>query len=46
MNTKPIQRTLEGECEVEYTINDIPAEEKQWTKSINFQKCSMRPEVS
>ncbi|KAE9421889.1 hypothetical protein Angca_005554 [Angiostrongylus cantonensis] len=39
------ERTLEGECEVEYTINDMSADKKQWTKSINFQKCNMRPEV-
>ncbi|VDM56202.1 unnamed protein product [Angiostrongylus costaricensis] len=39
-----IERILEGECEVEYTINDMPTEQKQWTKSINFQKCNIRPE--
>ncbi|KAK5983404.1 Lipid transport protein domain containing protein, partial [Trichostrongylus colubriformis] len=40
-----VERTLEGECEVEYTINDMKKEFTQWTKSINFQKCSVRPEV-
>ncbi|KAJ1370298.1 hypothetical protein KIN20_031989 [Parelaphostrongylus tenuis] len=39
------ERTLEGECEVEYTIDDREGGRKQWTKSINFHKCSMRPEV-
>ncbi|KAK5984301.1 Lipid transport protein and Vitellinogen and von Willebrand factor domain containing protein [Trichostrongylus colubriformis] len=40
-----VERTLEGECEVEYTINDMKKEFTQWTKSINFQKCNVRPEV-
>ncbi|PIO53513.1 hypothetical protein TELCIR_25151, partial [Teladorsagia circumcincta] len=40
-----VERTLEGECEVEYTINDMKTEFVQWTKSINFQKCNVRPEV-
>ncbi|VDM39996.1 unnamed protein product [Toxocara canis] len=43
--------TLEGDCEVYYTINRLPREEKEReellkvTKSINFEKCSRRIEV-
>uniref|UniRef100_A0A7I4YJB2 Lipid transport protein and Vitellinogen and von Willebrand factor domain containing protein n=2 Tax=Haemonchus contortus TaxID=6289 RepID=A0A7I4YJB2_HAECO len=40
-----VERTLEGECEVEYTTNDMKTEFTQWTKSINFKKCNVRPEV-
>ncbi|VDL71114.1 unnamed protein product [Nippostrongylus brasiliensis] len=40
-----IERTLEGECEVEYTTTDMKEQFVQWTKSINFQKCNIRPEV-
>ncbi|KAK6749710.1 hypothetical protein RB195_001987 [Necator americanus] len=40
-----VERTLEGECEVEYTTTQTETEKVQWTKSINFQKCNVRPEV-
>ncbi|KHJ95199.1 hypothetical protein OESDEN_04858 [Oesophagostomum dentatum] len=40
-----VERTLEGECEVEYTTIPTKTEKMLWTKSINFQKCTVRPEV-
>ncbi|VDM72421.1 unnamed protein product, partial [Strongylus vulgaris] len=40
-----VERTLEGECEVEYTGTPIENDRMLWTKSINFQKCTVRPEV-
>nr|Q94637.2 RecName: Full=Vitellogenin-6; Short=OTI-VIT-6; Contains: RecName: Full=VT3; Contains: RecName: Full=VT2; Flags: Precursor [Oscheius tipulae]AAB49749.2 vitellogenin [Oscheius tipulae] len=39
------ERTLEGECEVAYTKIEKSEKEQQWTKSINFEKCSLRPEI-
>ncbi|KIH69020.1 von Willebrand factor type D domain protein [Ancylostoma duodenale] len=40
-----VERTLEGECEVEYTTTQTETEKVHWTKSINFQKCNVRPQV-
>ncbi|CAD6200013.1 unnamed protein product [Caenorhabditis auriculariae] len=40
-----VERTLEGECEVFYTQEQRRESEQQWTKSINFDKCTQRPEV-
>uniref|UniRef100_A0A1I7XU41 Vitellogenin domain-containing protein n=1 Tax=Heterorhabditis bacteriophora TaxID=37862 RepID=A0A1I7XU41_HETBA len=39
------ERVLEGECEVAYTKTQLTNEQMQWTKSINYEKCSNRPEV-
>ena len=39
-----IEKTLEGDCEVSYTV----IREEQWTtvtKSINFDKCTGRPDI-
>ncbi|CAI4220718.1 unnamed protein product, partial [Auanema sp. JU1783] len=40
-----VERTLEGECEVVYTRIEESKEFEQWTKSVNFEKCTVRPEV-
>ncbi|KJH46366.1 hypothetical protein DICVIV_07576 [Dictyocaulus viviparus] len=40
-----VERTFEGECEVEYTINNLPEGKTQWSKSINFQKCNTHPQI-
>ncbi|KAF1758267.1 hypothetical protein GCK72_014725 [Caenorhabditis remanei] len=42
-----VERTLEGECEVLYTIEESQQkkEEQRWAKSINFDKCSRRPYI-
>ncbi|KHN88795.1 Vitellogenin-6, partial [Toxocara canis] len=51
LKEKYLRPTLEGDCEVYYTINRLPREEKEReellkvTKSINFEKCSRRIEV-
>ncbi|VDK56203.1 unnamed protein product [Anisakis simplex] len=40
--------TLEGDCEVFYTINEVPEEDRETlkvSKSINFDKCRRRIEV-
>jgi len=39
-----VEKTLEGDCEVAYTI----VREQEWTtvtKSINFDKCTSRPDI-
>nr|prf vitellogenin:ISOTYPE=6 [Caenorhabditis elegans] len=41
-----VERTLEGECEVLYTVEEIKKEDKQrWAKSINLDKCTRRPYI-
>ncbi|CAI2351259.1 unnamed protein product [Caenorhabditis sp. 36 PRJEB53466] len=41
-----VERTLEGECEVLYTVEENKSQEEQkWTKSINFDKCTRRPYI-
>uniref|UniRef100_A0A915CDH7 Vitellogenin-6 n=2 Tax=Parascaris TaxID=6254 RepID=A0A915CDH7_PARUN len=45
------ERTIEGDCEVTYTFNEIPQEEierretMRITKSINYDKCTKRVDV-
>uniref|UniRef100_A0A8R1ELF4 Vitellogenin n=1 Tax=Caenorhabditis japonica TaxID=281687 RepID=A0A8R1ELF4_CAEJA len=41
-----VERTLEGECEVLYTVEESKKQEEQrWAKSINFDKCTRRPYI-
>ncbi|CAB3405715.1 unnamed protein product [Caenorhabditis bovis] len=38
------ERTIEGECEILYTMeDDSESQEQRWEKSINFEKCVRRP---
>lgn len=43
-----IEKTLEGECETDYSVTSRPRYSQQVlnvTKSINFEKCRRRPEI-
>lgn len=47
-----VEKTLEGECECDYTVNSQPPRRfspkepvLNVTKSINFEKCRIRPEI-
>jgi hypothetical protein len=39
------EKTLEGECECDYTVIPRPTGGLKVTKSINFEKCLRRPEI-
>jgi predicted dithiol-disulfide oxidoreductase (DUF899 family) len=45
-----MEKTLEGECETEYTILELPNQRRPQpilnvTKSINFENCKKRPQI-
>ncbi|KJH41555.1 lipoprotein amino terminal region [Dictyocaulus viviparus] len=39
------ERTIEGDCEVAYTIVKMEDSSTEVTKSVNFDKCTQRPQV-
>lgn len=39
------ERTIEGDCEVAYTVNSNQKNELEVVKSLNFEKCSKRVDI-